>query len=117
MRRFVTASGVPLAALSERAVPRYLLRSDPRPSPHGPSKGLAHIAQWAIWAYFSGAMPRRLTSTRKTRSSTLTPAQYDRRLDSLQRFIEKGRRRADEARGRELVRTLLPPMGWLARSS
>ena len=50
-------------------------------------------------------MPRKLTSTRKPRSSTLTPAQYDHLLDSLQRLLEKGRRRAEEAVGRQLVRT------------
>ena len=50
-------------------------------------------------------MARQSKSSRKARSKALSPAQYERLLDSLQGLLEKGRRRAEQAAGRELVRT------------
>lgn len=50
-------------------------------------------------------MPRKPKSDPKARSSALSTAQYDRLLGALQRLLEKGRRHAEEAVGRQLVQT------------
>ncbi|RLB58100.1 MAG: hypothetical protein DRI90_17155, partial [Deltaproteobacteria bacterium] len=50
-------------------------------------------------------MPRRSKKQPTQTSKILSPSQYQRLVDTLSRLLDKGRKRAEEAVGRELVET------------